>query len=400
MSASAPGRREVAKRVFAVEFDESTHSYRSGDDDRAPIYVVTPTGAEVNRLFVVGVLTELTWVNDETLRARIADPTGGFVVYAGQYQQDARAQLAELSSPAFVAVTGKANVFEPDDGDRIWTSIRPEMVAPVDADTRNRWIVNTADRTIDRISQLAGVLEEENSADAAAKRAIEAYRPTPAYLASLYDRCVGALQTVVGEEDEIATDRLAPTVEGEPTVSLSRLAALGREGDAPSPPADDEGQEPEPQTEEIPAASGSEAESFESQEPVSDEPTDESLIDEEPLEPVLDDEERAAIEDEFGAEFSTGSDIPSPEPDPDPEPVEEEPDEIEDGEEAEDVDLVSQIMEAMVELNEGSGVDREILIEEVNNRTGEEPARVEDALTEALMEGRCYEPSEGTIQPI
>ncbi|MFB6189025.1 MAG: hypothetical protein ABEI57_04005, partial [Halapricum sp.] len=81
-----PGRRETAYRVFASEFDDADFSYAESDEERAPNYVVTPTGARINRLFVVGVLTEVQPVSDDVLRARIVDPTGAFVVYAGQYQ--------------------------------------------------------------------------------------------------------------------------------------------------------------------------------------------------------------------------------------------------------------------------------------------------------------------------
>ena len=42
-------RREVAHRVFAAEFDDATLSYSESDEERAPNYVVTPTGARANR---------------------------------------------------------------------------------------------------------------------------------------------------------------------------------------------------------------------------------------------------------------------------------------------------------------------------------------------------------------
>jgi len=92
-SGAGAGRREVAWRLFATEFDDATYSYSEGDEERAPNYVITPTGARVNRVFVVGVLTEVEPVTDEVVRARVVDPTGAFVVYAGQYQPDALAFL-------------------------------------------------------------------------------------------------------------------------------------------------------------------------------------------------------------------------------------------------------------------------------------------------------------------
>jgi len=74
MSDDGPGTREVAHRVFAAEFDDASLSYSESDEERAPNYVVTPTGARVNRLFTAGVLTEVERVNDETRRGRVVDP--------------------------------------------------------------------------------------------------------------------------------------------------------------------------------------------------------------------------------------------------------------------------------------------------------------------------------------
>ena len=133
---SGPGTREVAYRLFATEFEDSELSYSESDEERAPNYVVTPTGLRLNRLFAVGVLTEVERINNNTLRGRIVDPTGAFVTYAGQYQPEAQAFLDSADSPSFVAITGKARTFEPEDSDRIFTSVRPESLSEVDADPR------------------------------------------------------------------------------------------------------------------------------------------------------------------------------------------------------------------------------------------------------------------------
>ncbi|ESS08036.1 MAG: uncharacterized protein conserved in archaea [uncultured archaeon A07HN63] len=147
---SGPGSREVAYRPLATEFDDADFSYAESDEERAPNYVVTPTGLRVNRLFAVGVLTEVERLNSDTLRGRIVDPTGAFVTYAGQYQPEAQASLDGADTPSFVALTGKARTFEPDDADRIFTSVRPESVSEVTADTRDRWTVSAAEATLDR----------------------------------------------------------------------------------------------------------------------------------------------------------------------------------------------------------------------------------------------------------
>ncbi|MFC6728750.1 RPA family protein, partial [Natronoarchaeum mannanilyticum] len=162
---SGAGRREVAYRLFAAEYDDAELEHSESDEERAPNYVVTPTGARVNRLFAVGVLTEIEQVNEDVLRARIVDPTGAFVVYAGQYQPDEMAFLERTDPPAFLAVTGKARTFQPDDSDRVYTSVRPESINEVDAETRDRWAVQAAEQTLERVATMATALEQPERGD-------------------------------------------------------------------------------------------------------------------------------------------------------------------------------------------------------------------------------------------
>ncbi|MFB6177809.1 MAG: DNA-binding protein, partial [Halobaculum sp.] len=50
--------REVARRVFAAEFNDGSHSFKESEDERAPLYLLLPTGERANRVFLVGTLTE------------------------------------------------------------------------------------------------------------------------------------------------------------------------------------------------------------------------------------------------------------------------------------------------------------------------------------------------------
>lgn len=145
-------QREIAHRVFAREFNDATHTFRESDDDRAPVYALLPTGTKANRVFIVGTLTETNDVGseDEYWQGRIVDPTGTVFVYAGQYQPDAAALLRKIDPPAFVAVVGKPRTYETDEGD-INVSLRPENITVVDAATRNRWVAETAQQTLDRL---------------------------------------------------------------------------------------------------------------------------------------------------------------------------------------------------------------------------------------------------------
>ncbi|WP_336362254.1 RPA family protein [Halalkalicoccus salilacus] len=146
--------RELAQRVFAREFNDASYTFKESDDERAPLYVLLPTGERANRVFVVGTLTEKTDVGEESeyWQGRVVDPTGTFFVYAGQYQPEATNFLREVEPPAYVAVVGKPRTYETDDGS-INVSLRPESITEVDTATRDRWVVETAQRTLERIER-------------------------------------------------------------------------------------------------------------------------------------------------------------------------------------------------------------------------------------------------------
>lgn len=261
MSGERP-QREVAYRLFATEFEDSDFTYAESDEERAPNYVVTPTGARINRLFVVGVLTEVEQVSDDVLRARIVDPTGAFVVYAGQYQPEALAFFERTDPPAFVAVTGKARTFQPEDSDVVYTSIRPESANTVTAETRDRWVVQTAEQTIDRIETFAGALEMAERGDALTDalerrgirpglaagipKAMDHYGTTTGYLAEIHRVALDATRVVANELDEVETPTLAPD-EGDDTdlgfeysLPEPEYATEDDESVAPSDPGADE----------------------------------------------------------------------------------------------------------------------------------------------------------------
>jgi len=149
--------REVAHRVFAAELKESNLQTKEGQDQYSPQYLITPTGAKCNRIFIVGTLTETENVGTDSdfWRGRIVDPTGAFYVTAGQYQPEAAQVLAKTAPPEFIAVIGKPTIFTTKEGN-VLTSIRAESIHVVDAATRDRWVVETANLTAKRIARLQG----------------------------------------------------------------------------------------------------------------------------------------------------------------------------------------------------------------------------------------------------
>jgi len=159
--------REVAYRIFAKEFNASKFNMRSDEegsskqDVHTPNYLVTPAGAKLNRLFVVGVVTEVDNVgtDKDMWKARVVDPSGAFTVYAGQYQPEAAIFLSTVELPSYIAIVGKVRMYEPDDGS-VFVSIRPEEINTVDALVRNRWVVDTAEMTLDRVEVFSKVVAE------------------------------------------------------------------------------------------------------------------------------------------------------------------------------------------------------------------------------------------------
>ncbi|WP_251328447.1 RPA family protein [Haloplanus pelagicus] len=490
---AGPGRREVAHRLFAAEFDDATVSYAESDEERAPKYVVTPTGARVNRLFAVGVLTEVESVNEDVLRARVVDPTGAFVSYAGQYQPDAAAFFERASSPSFVALTGKARTFEPDDGDRIYTSVRPESVAEVDAETRDRWTVSAAEATLRRIDAMADAksLDAEGDALEAALLdrgydpslaagipiALDRYGTTTAYLDALREVALDALAVVAGDRDAVRSLDRAPADAG--TSSLGPLPAAmtadsiddeaqtvdataagtdegertaGSEATAPDvegtpadgasagdadaaadePDADDStptaaesaGGAPDDSTPTAAESAGGapgDSTVVEESDELGDFDDDDDLYE-------LDEEERREVEESFDVGFESAAEVDDPGEAgidvPGPEEVAEaaeatgesaaaddEGGAVDDGAESEaeesdaekaaaDVDLEAAAVDAMAALDDGDGAARDDVVAAVVDEYGADPGEVADAIEDALMSGKCYEPSEDSLKAI
>ncbi len=181
--------REVAYRMFAAELKESNLQTKEGHDQYSPSYLLTPTGAKCNRIFVVGTLTEKEDVGTEAefWRGRVVDPTGAFFVYAGQYQPEAAEVLAKVTPPEFVAVVGKLSTYTTPEGNVI-TSIRPESLTVVDAATRDRWVADTAEHTLRRIAKLKGT-------DPDAVRAKEHYHTNIEQYRAMVVQALGSLIT-------------------------------------------------------------------------------------------------------------------------------------------------------------------------------------------------------------
>jgi hypothetical protein len=116
----------------------------------------------------------------------------------------------------------------------VFTSVRPESLNDVDADTRDRWVVTTAEATLERIAVFAEALDSEARGDALATEleargvspslasgvplAIDHYGATRAYLEAVRQLAVDALEVVAGDRDEARSVDLAPGEGGDATL--------------------------------------------------------------------------------------------------------------------------------------------------------------------------------------
>lgn len=149
--------REPARRVFAAELRECRYSFKDGEDEKSPTFVLLPTGERSNRIFLIGTLTEKQRQGDQNVfyRGRVVDPTGTFFIMAGSYQPEAMQQLAKIETPAFVAVVGKPSIYQKDPASAPLVSVRIESINVVDKETRDLWVLDTAARTLDRVEAFA-----------------------------------------------------------------------------------------------------------------------------------------------------------------------------------------------------------------------------------------------------
>lgn len=239
--------REVAWRVFAEEFGASSLEV-SGSGERAPSYLISPLGAKMNRIYIVGVLTEREKIetgNEPMWKARVEDTTGAFHIYAGQYQPEAAKVLASLPIPSFVAVAGKVRVYRPENG-VTYTSVRPEVVRGVDRRARELWVVEAARLTLRRIEAVAEALKmSEPTAEQMAKLDVPpalaegVVAALKHYGAPDLDRyratVIDSLRTILDDEGRALVARQGPA----PAVPLEADEEPGvpEAGDEPAAPA-------------------------------------------------------------------------------------------------------------------------------------------------------------------
>ncbi len=153
MSVNAPANpRETAWRVFANELNSSTLEIKA-TEEKKPSYVISPLGAKMSRVLIMGTLTEKinSGTEDEPVwRGRIQDVNGQFFINVGRFQPEAMAAMADIEAPCFVAAVGRVSAYTPDDG-RTFVTVRPINIVKIDESTLNQWLLETAESTWARL---------------------------------------------------------------------------------------------------------------------------------------------------------------------------------------------------------------------------------------------------------
>jgi len=378
--------REVAWRVFAHEFIHSDYFFHDGDEF-SPNYLVTPTGARVNRLYFVGVLTEIDnlGAGEDMWRARVSDPTGAFSVYAGQYQPQASVFLSGLDVPCFVAITGKARTYEPEDG-TIYTSVRPEELNTASDSIRDRWIVDTARLTYERIrlvrsamdsglkgDELTAMLVKSGASPKLANgilRAVSHYTDLDKYLNTLSGVIVDALKNLASANHQPTS--LPGFSHSMKEVAGSNADAMVKETPARYSVEDTQPtQSPQPVQSTDPAQPTQSPHFVQSTDPVQPVQSPHSVQSSEP--------KTAKVTDEEIHVGTTGSEPARPEED------KPEPDEM--------------VYELMGIMDKGNGVPVTELVDE-SKRSGLTDEHIDDAMKILMSEGRCYEPRIGVLRRV
>jgi len=182
--------REAAWRVTARELEGSLEEEK-GSGERAASYLLSPFGARMNRVLVVGSLTPAEPIGrDEAQtfwRARLSDPTGAVAVTAGSFQPRAMAQLRAAPAPRPALVVGKVHLYRGRDGVG-YVSVRAEGLRSLSETEERGFLTDTVRQTLDRLDLVeriekgAALTEEERRRDGipsswvrAAREALQRY---------------------------------------------------------------------------------------------------------------------------------------------------------------------------------------------------------------------------------
>ena len=146
--------RQIAYRCFSDDLKDVEIVERA-DEEFAAQFVITKSGAKINRIFVVGTLLDIEDVGsgEPFWKLRIADPKGVFIANIGQYSPIQPQDAAEkLVAPCFVSVVAKVKPNEYNE--KVSGQLAIESINVVDAATYDRWVDETDALTKARMEKL------------------------------------------------------------------------------------------------------------------------------------------------------------------------------------------------------------------------------------------------------
>lgn len=150
-------KREPAMPVMIRDILLSTEE-SNGDEDGPRSRHITPTGANLYRGIISGVLMEKADIGSESsplLRLRIADPTGGLSFTVGRFNPGLVKDLEDIPVPSFITVIGRVSRFVSRNGERVVT-LNPEIIVRSNKDERDRWHLLAVRDAIARIWKMEG----------------------------------------------------------------------------------------------------------------------------------------------------------------------------------------------------------------------------------------------------
>ena len=151
--------REPAWRIFAHEFQASVQE-EAGSGERPVRHLLSPLGARMNRVLLVGTLGVPESVGKDPtapfLRARLTDLTGSINVTAGGFQPRALSSFLSVQAPQRSLLVGKAHLYSGRDG-VAYGSIRAEGVRAIDDEEWRVALAEALRQTLARIDLMEDV---------------------------------------------------------------------------------------------------------------------------------------------------------------------------------------------------------------------------------------------------
>ncbi len=159
--------RELAWRVLAQELQGSLETER-GSGERAASYLVSPLGARMNRVAIVGMLSppepSRTVAGGSFRRSRLSDPTGVVSVTAGSFQPQGLQDLESITAPTRVLLIGKSALYHGASSPPL-PSLRAEGIRPVPDDEYRSLLAEAATQTLRRMRLVERLRDQPAASD-------------------------------------------------------------------------------------------------------------------------------------------------------------------------------------------------------------------------------------------